>query len=67
MLRRLRDPLQRQRMRKDIRTGLPGWYNHYLAVGGDWSRMLLSASLSPRNKPFEGLTMDAILTRRAEG
>jgi N-acyl-D-amino-acid deacylase len=67
MLRRLRDPLQRQRMRKDIRSGLPGWYNHYLAVGGDWSRMLLSASLSARNKPFEGLTMDAILAQRARG
>ena len=35
-------PAQRQRMKKDIQEGLPGWYNHYTAVGGDWSRMLIS-------------------------
>ena len=67
LLARLKDPTQRERMRREIRSGLPGWYNHYLAVGGDWSRMLLSADLSPKNDRFEGLTMDAILARRAEG
>jgi N-acyl-D-aspartate/D-glutamate deacylase len=67
LLARLKEPTQRARMRQDIRTGLPGWYNHFLAVGGDWSRMLLSADLSPRNDRFEGLTMDAILARRSEG
>ena len=29
--------------------------------------MLLSATLGPKNKPFEGLTMDLILKRRSEG
>jgi N-acyl-D-amino-acid deacylase len=67
LLARLKDPAQRERMRLDIRSGLPGWYNHYLAVGGDWSRMLLSADLGPKNKRFEGQTMDAILAGRAEG
>ena len=28
------------RLKHDIHAGLPGWYNHYTAVGGDWSRML---------------------------
>ena len=37
-----RTPKQRERMKKDIREGIPGWYNHYTAVGGDWSRMLIS-------------------------
>ena len=42
MLARLKDAKQRERMKKDIREGIPGWYNHYTAVGGDWSRMLVS-------------------------
>jgi N-acyl-D-amino-acid deacylase len=67
MLGRLKDPSLRERMRRDIRSGLPGWYDHFTAVGGDWSRMLLSADLSPKNERFEGLTMDAILKQRAEG
>lgn len=67
LLGRLKDSADRERMRREIRSGLPGWYNHYLAVGGDWSRMLLSADLSPRNDRFEGLTMDVILRRRSEG
>jgi len=67
LLARLGDVTQRERMRREIRSGLPGWYNHYRAVGGDWSRMLLSADLGPKNERLEGLTMDAILARRAEG
>ena len=42
MLGRLKDPASRERMRREIRSGLPGWYNHFTAVGGDWSRMLVS-------------------------
>ena len=36
LLARLQDPEQRARMKQDIHRGLPGWYNHYTAVGGDW-------------------------------
>lgn len=67
MLARLKEPAQRDRMKREIREGLPGWYDHYRAVGGDWSRMLLSADLSPKNDRYEGQTMDAILRRRSEG
>jgi N-acyl-D-amino-acid deacylase len=67
MLARLAKPADRERMRREIRAGLPGWYNHYTAVGGDWSRMLLSADLSSKNDRFEGKTMDAILRLRSEG
>ncbi len=56
MLERLKDAKQRQRMKKDIRAGIPGWYNHYTAVGGDWSRMLVSG----RGR-YEGLTMDRVI------
>jgi hypothetical protein len=33
MLKRLKDPPLRARREKDIIEGLPGWYNHYTAVG----------------------------------
>src|SRR5687767_9134872 len=62
MLERLKDPGQRARLKKDIRTGLPGWYNHYTAVGGDWGRMLISGKGS-----YEGLTMDRVMAARTKG
>ncbi len=42
MLERLKDPKQRDRLKKDIREGIPGWYDHFTAVGGAWDRMLVS-------------------------
>ena len=62
MLARLQDPEQREKLKRDIRNGIPGWYNHYTAVGGDWSRMLVSA-----NNPYKGLTMDRVMARKSEG
>jgi N-acyl-D-amino-acid deacylase len=62
MLERLKDPAHRTRLKKDIRDGLPGWYNHYTAVGGDWSRMLVSGKGS-----YEGLTMDRVVAAKSKG
>jgi N-acyl-D-amino-acid deacylase len=62
MLARLKDPGDRDKMKKDIRAGIPGWYNHFTAVGGDWSRMLIAA-----NSNYHGLTMDRILAQRTKG
>ncbi len=59
---RLKNPAQRRRLKHDITRGLPGWYNHYTAVGGDWSRMLVSA-----NKEYRGMTMNRVLALRSEG
>jgi N-acyl-D-aspartate/D-glutamate deacylase len=61
MLARLKDPGQRVKLKKDIREGIPGWYNHFTAVGGDWSRMLISADTT-----YQGLTMDRILALRTK-
>lgn len=61
MLERLKDPKERVKIKKDVKDGIPGWYNHYTAVGGDWSRMLISA-----NNSFKGLTMDRILGERTK-
>jgi N-acyl-D-aspartate/D-glutamate deacylase len=62
LLERLRDPKLRERLKKEIKEGLPGWYNHYTAVGGDWSRMLVSGKGS-----YEGLTVDRILAAKSKG
>lgn len=62
MLERLRSPADRQRLKKDITAGVPGWYNHYTAVGGDWSRMLVSG-----RGTYEGLTMDRVIAAKSKG
>jgi N-acyl-D-aspartate/D-glutamate deacylase/sugar lactone lactonase YvrE len=62
LLVRLADPGQRDRLKRDIRNGVPGWYNHYTAVGGDWKRMLISA-----NNPYKGMTMDRVIAIKSKG
>jgi N-acyl-D-amino-acid deacylase len=66
LLSRLRDPEQRARIKHDVREGLPGWYNHYTAVGGDWSKMLIAARLSEKNAHFQGKTMEVVLAERSK-
>jgi N-acyl-D-amino-acid deacylase len=65
LLGRLRDPAARARIKADVRGGVPGWYNHYTAIGGDWSRMLVSGRLSEANARFQGVTVDVILAEKA--
>ncbi|MEX2138648.1 MAG: SMP-30/gluconolactonase/LRE family protein [Pirellulales bacterium] len=62
MLARLKDPADRKRLKHDINNGIAGWYNHYTAVGKDWSRMLVSA-----DNPYRGMTMDQVIAKRTEG
>ncbi len=62
LLERLRDPELRDKLKHDIENGIAGWYNHYTAVGRDWSRMLVSG-----NNRFKGLTMDRVMALRTEG
>ncbi len=62
MLERLKDAKQRERLKTDIAKGIDGWYNHYTAVGGDWSRMLVSGRGS-----YEGLTMDRVMVAKSKG
>jgi len=64
---RLKDKSLRDRLKRDIRAGLPGWYDHYTAVGRDWSRMMISANLSPANRQFQGQTMDKIIAAKSAG
>lgn len=62
MMERLKDPKDRARLKKDVTNGIPGWYNHYTAVGGDWSRMLVSG-----RGTYEGLTMDRVIAAKSKG
>lgn len=62
LIERLKDPQQRIRLKRDIEAGIDGWYNHYTAVGRDWSRMLVSA-----NNSYRGLTMDRVIAERSKG
>ncbi len=64
MLERIKDPALRPRLRKDIENGLPDWYNHYLAVGRDWSAMLLADLSNPKNKQFIGKRMSDVIAAR---
>ena len=59
LLERLQNPATRKKIKHDIIHGVEGWYNHYTAVGGDWSRMLISG-----NNRFRGLTMDRVFSLR---
>ncbi len=61
LLQRLRDPAQRDKIKRDIHGDIPGWYNHFTAVGGDWSRILVSG-----NNRFKGLTMDRVMSLRTQ-
>jgi len=62
LLARLKNPDERVKMKRDIENGLPNWYNHYTAVGRDWSRMLVSA-----NNPYQGRTMDQVMAQKSQG
>jgi N-acyl-D-amino-acid deacylase len=61
MLERLADSAQRPRLKRDIQQGSADWYNHYTAVGGDWSRMLISA-----NNAYKGMTMDRVIALKSK-
>jgi len=60
MIGRLKNEADRKRLKKEIENGIEGWYNHYLAIGKDWSRMLLCEG------KYAGFTMDSVITIRSE-
>lgn len=62
LLQRLSDSEQRKRLKHDIENGLENWYNHYTAVGKDWSRMLVAEP-----GPYRGQTMDQVFAQRRSG
>lgn len=59
MLRRLKTPADRRRIEKDLYAGIPGWYNHYLAMSG-WEGCLVASVKTAANKPYEGKSVAEI-------
>ncbi len=59
MMERLAEPASRKRMEKDLNEGIPGWYNHYLAMG-EWDNCLVASVENEKNKRFEGKTVAQI-------
>jgi N-acyl-D-aspartate/D-glutamate deacylase len=60
LIARLKDPAQRQRIQKEIESGIPGWYNHYTATGS-WQGMLLVSLRNPAHKRFQGKRMSEVI------
>src|SRR4029450_4114553 len=64
LLERLREPGARRRMQTEILSGIPGWYNHYLATGDGWGGMQLVSLRNPRNAPSQGKRMAELIASR---
>ncbi len=59
MLERLKDPATRARLKNEIRTGSPGWWNIVEAAGG-WKQVVLASSGNPEHKKFENKNIEQI-------
>ena len=59
MLGRLKNPAARRRIEKDLYAGIPGWYNHYLAMSG-WEGCLVASVRAEVNKRYEGKSIAEI-------
>ncbi|MGD9561655.1 MAG: amidohydrolase family protein [Pyrinomonadaceae bacterium] len=56
---RLADPTIRARLKNEIKTGSPGWWNIVEASGG-WENIVLVNAQNPDNAKFQGKTLAAI-------
>jgi N-acyl-D-amino-acid deacylase len=56
---RLLDPAIRERLKREQKTGSPGWWNIIEAAGG-WDGIVLVDAANPANKKYEGKSMAVI-------
>jgi N-acyl-D-aspartate/D-glutamate deacylase len=56
---RLKDPATRTRLKNEIKTGSPGWWNIVEAAGG-WDHIVVVAIGNPENKRFENKSIAQI-------
>lgn len=59
MLERLKDPATRIRLKNEVKTGSPGWWNIVEAAGG-WKQVVLASSGNPEHKRFENKNIEQI-------
>ena len=56
---RLNDKATRDRLKKEVKSGSPGWWNIVEAAGG-WKGIVLGSARNPANEQYQGMTLDAI-------
>ena len=56
---RLRDPAIRARLKREVQTGSPGWWNIIEAAGG-WDGVVLASARNPANAKWEGKSLTQI-------
>lgn len=56
---RLKDPATRARLKKEIKTGSPGWWNIVEAAGG-WDGIILANAQNKDNAKYEGKSLTQI-------
>jgi N-acyl-D-aspartate/D-glutamate deacylase len=59
LLERLKDPKIRERLKKELKTGSPGWWNIVEASGG-WDNIVLVNAQNKDNAKFEGKNLSQI-------
>ena len=59
LLERLKDPATRARLKREMVTGSPGWWNIIEAAGG-WNGIVLASAQNEDHKHFEGKSMAQI-------
>lgn len=59
LLERLKDPAIRARLKQELKTGSPGWWNIVEAAGG-WDNVVLSFAANKENAKFEGKNLNQI-------
>jgi N-acyl-D-aspartate/D-glutamate deacylase len=59
LLERLADPKIRERLKKEIQTGSPGWWNIIEASGG-WDNVVLANARNPANARYNGKNLTEI-------
>ena len=59
LLERLKDPAIRARLKNEIKTGSPGWWNIFEAAGG-WDNVVLAFAANKENARFEGKNLNQI-------
>ena len=59
LMERLKDPATRTRLKNEIKTGSPGWWNIVEAAGG-WKQVVLASSANPEHKRFENKNIEQI-------
>jgi N-acyl-D-amino-acid deacylase len=59
MLERLKDPTIRARLKNEVKSGSPGWWNIVEAAGG-WKQVVLANSGNPEHKRFENKNIEQI-------